>query len=117
MIKHSRGNAIGSSRIHCKAYRRELEFFDLLNNGVIDEEFENQIHAQKRVKIAAKHAEHYKEVYRLHNTEVQDFFRTNAPKYLHVGKLEDSDKWKKLGDFLGIKVPGAYESHENITKT
>lgn len=115
MVAHSRGNVIGGTRGHCKVYRRELEYYDLLHSGEIDEEIENQSSSEKKMKITG-HAEHYKEVYRLHNTEVQDFFERHAPEALYVGKLEDPDKWVKLGIFLGIEVPKNYTSHENATK-
>lgn len=115
MLNHSGGDVIGSTRGHCKVYRRELEYFDLLHSGVIDESVENQISSKKKMKITG-HAEHYKEIYRLHNTEVQDFFHRHDPKILHVGRLEDPDKWKKLGDFLGITVPDNYMNHENASK-
>ena len=62
------------------------------------------------------HAEHYKEIYRLHNTEVQDFFHRHDLKKLHVGKLEDPDKWKKLEDFLGVEIPDNYKNHENASQ-
>lgn len=32
MIKHSGDNIIGRSRDHCKVYRRELEYFELVNS-------------------------------------------------------------------------------------
>jgi len=115
MLRHSGGNVIGKSRIHCKIYRRELEYFNLLYSGKIDEKVENQIHSEKKMKIEG-HAEHYKSIYRLHNIEVQDFFRRHAPKALHVGNLKDPDKWKKLGKFLGIKVQNNYESWVNVSK-
>lgn len=114
MINHSKGNVIGRSRSHSKVYRRELEYYDLLHSGAIDEEVENQLKSEKKMKIAG-HAEHYKEIYRLHNTEVQDFFRRHSPESLHVGRLEDPDKWKKLGKFLAIDVPDNYASHENAS--
>ena len=117
MIKHSGGNVIGRSKIHCKIYRRELEYLDLLNSGEIDETVENKIRSEKKMKITMEHASHYKKVYRLHNTEVQDFFRRNAPENLHVGKLEDPHKWQKMGRFLGIHVPEIYECHENQSQT
>ena len=34
MLSHSGGEIIGKSKIHCKVYRRELEYFDLLNSGL-----------------------------------------------------------------------------------
>lgn len=114
MVKHSGGDVVGISRIHCKIYRRELEYFELLHSGTIDETTENQIHSKKIMKLLG-HAEHYKNVYRLHNIEVQDFFRRRSPVSLHVGALEDPKKWQKLGKFLGVKVPEGYESHENAS--
>ena len=112
MVNHSNGNVIGGARGHSKVYRRELEYFDLLHSGAIDEKVENELRSEKKMKITG-HAEQYNEVYRLHNTEVQDFFRRHAPEALHVGTLEDPDKWKKLGKYLGIEVPDNYSSHEN----
>jgi hypothetical protein len=111
MVRHSGGNVLGRSRIHCKIYRREQEYFDSVRSGAIDERSENQIHSEKVMKLTGK-AEHYKAVYRLHSTEVQDFFGRHAPESLHVGELEDPDKWQKLGKFLGIDVPADYQSHE-----
>jgi len=115
MLNHSGGDVIGRARGHCKTYRRELEYFDLIESGQIDEQQENIMGAPKKMKITGMD-EHYKAVYRLHNIEVQDFFRRNAPHALHVGRLEDPEKWKKLGTFLGIKVPDEYESHKNASK-
>ena len=38
MLRHSGGDVIGHSRIHCKVYRRELEYFELVRGGVLDED-------------------------------------------------------------------------------
>jgi hypothetical protein len=35
---------------------------------------------------------------------------------LYVGRLEDPDKWQKMGEFLGVDVPESYTSHENRSK-
>jgi hypothetical protein len=115
MEHHSRGNIIGKSRIHAKIYRRELEYFDLLKMGDFDEEIENTFGTDKTMKLTG-HADYYKEIYRLHNTEVQDFFQKNAPNALHVGQLEDPEKWYKLGKFLGVEVPCGYDCHENASR-
>jgi hypothetical protein len=56
--------------------------------------------------------DHYKSVYKLHSTEVKDFFSIHAPEALFVGQLEDPDKWKKLGNFLGVDVPDGYVCHK-----
>ena len=112
MMMHSGADVIGDNRVHCKIYRRELEFFDLLLGGHLSEQEENQIHSRKIMKLA-NHSRHYKEIYRLHNTEVIDFFRRHAPESLYYGRLEDPDKWIRLGEFLGVQVPEGYKSHEN----
>ena len=115
MLSHSNGNIIGGSQVHCRIYRRELEYYDLLKTGQIVEHTDNQVYSKKTMKITVEHAEHYKAAYRLHNEEVQDFFARNSPISLHVGELEDPDKWEKLGRFLGFEIPPGYDSHENAT--
>jgi hypothetical protein len=87
----------------------------LLLGGHLSEQEENQIHSRKIMKLA-NHSRHYKEIYRLHNTEVIDFFRRHAPESLYYGRLEDPDKWIRLGEFLGVQVPEGYKSHENPSK-
>ena len=37
MLRHSGTNILGRSRNHCKLYRRELEYFDLLDRGIIND--------------------------------------------------------------------------------
>ena len=113
MIRHSNGNVIGPASIHCKIYRRELEYFNLLHSGQIDERHEEQLNVEKTMKLSKSFADHYKNIYMLHNMEVQVYFQKHARKSLFVGDLEDLQKWMKLGDFLGINVPPNYDSHEN----
>ncbi len=115
MVRHSKGNILGKSAIHCKIYRREKEYFDLLSSGNFDEEMENQLFSEKTMKIIG-YAEHYKNIYRLHHVEVQDFFRKYAPESIYLGRLEDDDKWQKLGAFLGVEVPDGYRCHENSSQ-
>ena len=114
MVKHSGGNIVGSSASHCKIYRRELNYFELLNSGEIDEHVDNHNFSEKTLKLVG-FAKHYKDVYRLHTIEVQDFFNRHAPESLHVGRLEDPEKWQKLGEFLGVEVPQGYTCHENAS--
>lgn len=112
MLSHSGSNIIGRSRFHCKIYRRELEYFDLLDSEEFDEDVENQIRFEKVMKLTG-YEEHYKDIYRLHSIEVQDFFRRHSPESLFFGRLEDPNKWQKLGEFLDVDVPKDYASHEN----
>jgi hypothetical protein len=112
MISHSRGDIIGFARIHCKVYRRELEYFDLVRRGIVDPVAENTLFTPKTMKIADC-PDHYMAMYRLHTLEVQEFFNEHNPAALHVGALDDPDKWQKLGAFLGVQVPAGYDCHEN----
>lgn len=79
-----------------------------------DEDVEKQINAKKTMKLLG-HDQHYKNVYKLHNAEVQDFFTKNSPKSLHVGPLENNYKSVKLDRFLDVDVPENYVSHENLS--
>lgn len=115
MIKHSDGNIIGSTRIHCRIYRREMEYYRLLGDSNFNGDLENRIIGEKTMKLIG-HEDHYKEIYQLHNIEVQDFFQRHNPESLHVGRLEDPDKWLKLGGFLDVDVPKDYDSRENISR-
>lgn len=103
---------IGRAKNHCKIYRRELEYYKLLAEGKIDGRVENDRNADKTMTLTG-HANRYKNVYRLHNLEVKEFFNSHAPNALHVGQLEDPRKWQKLGDFLGVEVPSGYSVHAN----
>ena len=114
MVSLNGGDIIGRTRNHCKIYRREKEFFDLLETNGFDETAENEVHSKKTMKLD-KMAEHYKQLYQLHTVEVKDFFKRHSSASLHVGTLEDPEKWVKLGKFLGINVPRDYESRENVS--
>ena len=105
--------ASGDSRVHAKAYRRELEFLRLLHRGEVDD----RLDARGRRLSLRGLAAHYSEVYRLHNSEVMDFFGRHAPDALHWGELEDPRLWRRLGAFLGIEVPFGYRCHVNATAT
>ena len=116
MRSHSNGNIIGRSKNHCKLYRREVEYNALENSSNFDDSKENSIHGEKTLKILPRHEEHYTHIYQLHNREVKQFFQKLSPESLHVGQLEDPEKWHKLGKFLGLNVPQDYQSHENISR-
>lgn len=115
MLRHSQGHVIGWTKVHCKIYRREKEYFELIRSGAIDEKHENRLTSPKTMTITG-HEDQYKDIYRLHNTEVQDFFARNSPESLHVGRLEDPRKWVRIGEFLELDVPWDYDAHENRSK-
>lgn len=112
MMNHSNGDIIGSSKIHCKLYQRELEYFELLNSPEFDKHKENLPYSKKTMKLI-NHAEHYKAIYQSHTLEVQDFFAEVSPSSLYMGNLDDPLKWQKLGEFLNINVPKEYDCHRN----
>jgi hypothetical protein len=111
MRAHADGCASGDNRLHAKAYRRELDCFRQLHAGEIDD---RQDAAGRRLSLRGMDA-HYSEVYRLHNSEVMDFFGRHAPHALHWGELEDPRKWARLGAFLGVDVPANYRCHVNAS--
>jgi hypothetical protein len=114
IVSHSGGKVIGSNRAHSKIYRRELEFFRLLDAGLVSDKDLCDVTVDPMMTLAG-HEEHYKDIYRLHNREVADFFGRHAPQALHIGTLDDPEKWQRLGAFLDIEVPATYQSHLNWT--
>jgi hypothetical protein len=111
MLAQSDGFASGDNRVHAKAFRRELEFQRGLHAGDIDDRLDA---CGRRLSLQGR-ATHYSEVYRLHNSEVLDFFGRHAPDALHWGELEDPRLWRRLGAFLGIDVPAGYRCRVNGT--
>jgi Sulfotransferase domain len=79
MVNHSRGDVIGRTRTHCKVYRREPEYFELVRSGVMDETAQNQLQGGKRMKILG-HDEHYKQVFALHNRKSLISFPGTVPR-------------------------------------
>jgi hypothetical protein len=105
------GLAAESNRLHAKRWRRELDFFRALHAGEIDDRDD----ARGRQLPLHAHAAHYLDAYRLHNSEVLDYFGRHAPEALHWGELEDPRKWARLADFLGVRVAADYRCHLNAT--
>jgi hypothetical protein len=111
---HAEGTIVGPAAVHAKSYGRLAEYLKLLPE--LDETAENVLLGKKSMTIAGLE-EHYKDVYRLHNAEVQDFFRRNDPTRLFVCSLEDPEKWQRLGAFLGVDVAEGYDAHEHALAT
>ena len=115
MKNQCQGDILGLNRIHSKVYRRESEFFELIDEGSITDEMWTSIRDEKKMSLVG-HESHYKKVYKIHSKEVKSFFQNKSADVLHVGNLEDPNKWKKLGNFLSINVPSGYECHKNKSK-
>lgn len=114
MVSHSSGYVIGDNRSHCKVYRREIEFYELLDAGRISDKEYPDIERDAMMTLAG-HAGHYKALYRLHEREVVDFFGRYSPGSLFCAQLEDGDKWQRLGAFLGVTVPEDYDARLNVS--
>jgi len=109
MLGGGGGYASGDNRVHAKAFRRELEFLRAVHAGEVDDRHDER---GRRLPLAGL-AEHYRETYRLHNSEVMEFFGRHAPGALHWGELEDRRLWPRLARFLGAEVPIGYHCHVN----
>jgi hypothetical protein len=116
MLSHSGGNVIGNTRVHCRIYDREQEYADLVQSEGFSPEREHGLFSEKTLKLEGLD-DHYKKIYLSHNRAAADFFSKFAPEALFVGKLEDRDKWKKLGEFLNLDVPDDYNVHENRSRS
>jgi len=111
MLSHSNGCVIGDNRVHAKIYRRENEFFELLDGGEIDDT--DRPSTPDRMMKLQSYAEHYKNIYLRNTREASEFFSMHEPSALFLARLEDPDKWTKLGEFLGTVVPATYNVHLN----
>lgn len=112
MIKHSRGNILGKTKIHSKLYSRERDYRELLKREDFDEKRENKLGIKKMMTIAGQD-EHYKAIYQKYNKAVKAFFEQQAPEALFADHLNNPDKWQNLAKFLGLSVPQDYACHEH----
>lgn len=111
MITHSKGKTLGNTMLHCKIYRREEDFYNLFPDQTKRLEYD-----KKRVDNLLKlkdYEAHYKNVYRIRNQEIKDFFEERAPKVLFTCELEDLQKWNKLANFMNISVADDMDIHKN----
>lgn len=116
MLLHSGGDILGHNQIHTKVYRRELEYFERLAKGEFKDQSEPPMAKEKNkypMELKEEHREWYKGLYALHLAEVENFFKRHNSAALHVGRLEDTDKWQKLAQFLGVKANAEYSAHQN----
>lgn len=113
MMSHSGGKILGNTKRHCKVYRREEDFYKIFPDQFQRLEYnEKSIDNLLELKGLDKH---YKEIYRIRNQEIKDFFLKNAPESLFTCELEDSEKWKNLANFMNIES-NDFDVHENKSK-
>lgn len=109
MLSHSGGKTLGNTRIHCKIYRREDEYYNMNKDSSFNSSLEK---IDNLLSLDGKEA-HYKKIYELYNNEVVEYFTQYSPSSLFNCDLEDEFKWQKLGKFFNIKVPNSFEIHAN----
>lgn len=110
MLRHSNGKTLGNTFVHSKLFRREIDFYQVYK-GI--RPYKGLDKVDNLLELSEFHRAHYKELYNLRNKEVQDFFHEFSPSSLFVGRLEDANKWRKLGAFMGITVSNGYDVHSN----
>ncbi|WP_179022230.1 sulfotransferase [Winogradskyella forsetii] len=106
MVSHSGGKTLGNTFIHSHLYRREKDFYDLPNKIDLYEKV-----TDNSLPLSENHRSHYKEIYKLRNKEIKDFFNYFDEDRLFCGELEDPEKWEKMGAYFGFNVDSGYEIH------
>jgi hypothetical protein len=110
MLSHSEGQTLGNTKIHCKVYRREKEFYHKVKT---DENFKPSEDKVDNLLPLIGHEKHYREIYEIRNKEIIEFFEKHGSNQLIHCDLTDSNKWKELGKFFGIDVPNDFKIHSN----
>jgi hypothetical protein len=110
MIRHSDGKVLGNTYRHCKRYRRLDEYYDKVDN---DPDFKPTLNEIDNLLSLKGKKEHYIRIYETYHRDVIEYFRRYDKKSLFVGRLEDPDKWSKIGIFLNIEVDREYRVHSN----
>ena len=106
------GRTPGNTRRHCKIYGRMSEYYQRLNS---DPDFHPSFNQKDELMQLEHMRDHYISVYETYNREVVDFFEQFSPGSLFTCRLEDENKWQKMGRFIGKKVPEGYDIHANRT--
>jgi hypothetical protein len=95
---------------HSKIYRKLDLFYDKLDN---DPTFQPDKYDAHNLLPFEEMRSHYIKVYNEYNRDVIEYFKNYAPHKLFVSKLENDEKWRKLGEFLKFNVQENYEVHVN----
>ncbi|MFT5601451.1 MAG: hypothetical protein ACI9N1_001695 [Flavobacteriales bacterium] len=110
MMSHSNGKTLGNTRIHCKLYRREKEFYNLLD---ADSTFSPTKDGLDCLMTMKQEESLYRNIYDIRNREIVNFLNNKSPKRLIKIDLNDPQKWIKLGGFFEMKIKKNYEVHSN----
>lgn len=110
MVSHSKGKTLGNTLRHAKVYRREAEFYEQIGGAGLAAYNHNERDNLMSLKGKEKH---YAALYERRNFEVEEFFKLHSPESLFTADLNDTEKWQKLANFMGLKVPVDFAVHEN----
>jgi hypothetical protein len=110
MLSHSKGQTLGNTKIHCKLYRREKEFYQKFEG---DSDINISLDKYDNLLNLKEHEKHYKDLFETRNKEIINYFEEHDPSRLIHCDLNDSKKWQKLGDFFDIPVPNEFNVHSN----
>lgn len=108
MLSHSEGQTLGNTKIHCKVYRREKEFYHNIDNNPDFKPIENET---DNLLTLEGHSQHYRDIYETINREIIEFFNKKDPSRLLHCELTDLEKWQKISKFCDFKVPKDFNKH------
>ena len=114
MLSHSNGKTLGNTFMHCCIYNRESEYYNFIG----ERHNYNSVDVDNLMELTEEHRKHYTQIYKNRNRQALDFFKCEDPnntRFIHL-KLEDIEKWKKLGAFFGFTVKDDFEMHSNSSK-
>lgn len=111
MIRHSNGRTLGNTYLHSRLYRREADFAAL--PVAVQEASKYCRKLDMLLPLTEEHRQHYVSVYNARNNGILDFFSRFGSDRLFHGRLEDLDKWTRLGAFAGLTVSPDYDAHEH----
>lgn len=111
MLRHSNGMNPGNTYRHAYNYNRFSEYYSKFGDKEVkynEDSIDNMLSMREMRR-------HYTEFYITRNQSVKDFFSAHKKSRLINLRLEDPDKWQKLGCFFGIKVDPDYNVHANAS--
>jgi len=110
MNSHSKGKTLGNTKLHCKLYRREKEFYDKFKVKTV-------LNTNDNLLSLNEYKQHYKNLFETRNKEIFNFFEEhNSGRLIHC-ELNDLNKWHKLGKFFNINVPNEFNIHSNKSES
>lgn len=112
MLSHKIIKTLTNNYRHNKIYRKLDLYYDRIDN---DPNFVPGILNGKNDIPFNELKDRYKAVYEEYNRDAIEYFKKYAPEKLFYTSLEDKEKWKKMADFLKIKIEEGYDIHTNKT--